>query len=531
EDEAHWRTTVVRNSYDAAPEELRSLAPERAGDFAVAGGGRVGTWLGGPGRFVVSPLADLDRSGRLARATASLSPELGAFEALDAAVEGDGCRVAPDETVLGRRAERVDCRGQSGRWDTSLWLDSATGIVLRLTAATGDRGQVLSPPFLVEVRRLDLSPAFGPATFTVEAPAGARTVWAGNGPAPEEYRVQPGPSVTHRIPVAPGGTSALAVGDDGAVWALGWARRPQPGEADPDRTLSRIDARSAEVTFSVPVSRYAQSVAVAGGWVWVAGTELVAEGSSDDKGNVTPARYAAVVERYEPATGRSAGVPLRIDGSGDTGILVVAGDELWFTGGPGHEFATGRSTASYSTLVRIDTATGAIAGELPVAGAVLGADATGRGGALWMMVSSVEPSDRENPDRPAVVALDPGSGAETARFPVAGPLSFAVGDGDLWVLMAETGPDTPAALRRIEARTGRELGRAEVGPEPMAVAAAGGSVWVTNRDDGTLLRLDPGTLEVRQVVVVGGSPGRIAWSAGAVWVADALEGTVSRVVP
>ena len=76
----------------------------------------------------------------------------------------------------------------------------------------------------------------------------------------------------------------------------------------------------------------------------------------------------------------------------------------------------------------------------------------------------------------------------------------------------------------------------------VGVAPAQASTTYTVVDLGTLggrvvgcldglLRLDQGTLEVRQVVVVGGSPGRIAWSAGAVWVADPLEGTVSRVVP
>lgn len=530
-DEAHWRTTVVSNSSDNGPAELQSLASERAGDFTVADGKRIGTYLSGPNRFLISPFADMDAASRQARATADLSPEFGGFAALDAALTGGDCRVAPDASTLGRTAKRVDCRTRPGAWDTKLWIDAVTGMVLRLTSATGDRGQVLSPPFLLEVRRLDLAPVFDPAIFAVAPPAGARAVWAGNGPAPEEYRVEPDTGVSARIPVAAGGTSAMAIGEDGAVWVLGWTRRPVPGDAEPDRTLSKIDPVTTEVVFSVPVSRHAQSVGVIGGSVWVGGAQMLAYGTSDDQGSSSPARYAAFVERYDPATGRRMGEALRIDGSTDTGNLVVEGEDLWFTGGPEHAFAERGYHASYTTLVRIDPSTGQAVEELPVDGAAFGwSDVTALGGRLWIMVSSVDTSDRNHPDRNSIVAVDPARGKEVARVPLAeSPVALATDGGALWVLTFGEDPDGPGILRKLDAGSGREVGRTTVGTGPACVAWAAGSVWVTNRDDGTLLRINPATLAVQNTIVVGGTPGKIAVGRDALWISDALVGTLSRV--
>ena len=75
----------------------------------------------------------------------------------------------------------------------------------------------------------------------------------------------------------------------------------------------------------------------------------------------------------------------------------------------------------------------------------------------------------------------------------------------------------------IDPDGGRITDQYSVGHSPGAVTAGGGSVWVANRLDGTVSRID----RDRQVVTidVGGAPAALAFGAGSLWVAD---GDVAR---
>ena len=57
-----------------------------------------------------------------------------------------------------------------------------------------------------------------------------------------------------------------------------------------------------------------------------------------------------------------------------------------------------------------------------------------------------------------------------------------------------------------------------VGNGPTAVAFGAGAVWVANRYDGTVSRIDPETHEVVKTIEVGNAPSGIAVSDGRVWV-------------
>ena len=57
-----------------------------------------------------------------------------------------------------------------------------------------------------------------------------------------------------------------------------------------------------------------------------------------------------------------------------------------------------------------------------------------------------------------------------------------------------------------------------------------GAVWVVNRHDGTLSRIDPATNTVTGTVRVGSDPTAVA-AGGAVWVAGGEDGTIARVGP
>jgi DNA-binding SARP family transcriptional activator len=92
-----------------------------------------------------------------------------------------------------------------------------------------------------------------------------------------------------------------------------------------------------------------------------------------------------------------------------------------------------------------------------------------------------------------------------------------------------------AALRgnsvvAIEAATGNVLGEVALGGRPAGLALGEGSVWVGNRDDETLLRLDPRSRKIIETIGLNVEPTDIAVGGGSVWVASS-DDLVLRVDP
>jgi virginiamycin B lyase len=57
-----------------------------------------------------------------------------------------------------------------------------------------------------------------------------------------------------------------------------------------------------------------------------------------------------------------------------------------------------------------------------------------------------------------------------------------------------------------------------VGRKPTAVAVAEGAVWVVNRGNGTVSKIDPGTEKVERTIEIGNAPSGIAFAGGFLWV-------------
>lgn len=70
---------------------------------------------------------------------------------------------------------------------------------------------------------------------------------------------------------------------------------------------------------------------------------------------------------------------------------------------------------------------------------------------------------------------------------------------------------------------------AEVGGNLWYVAVTEDSVWVTDRDDDSVVRLDPESLEVTDTIGVGREPIGVGASDEAAWVASVEDGTVGRI--
>jgi peptide/nickel transport system substrate-binding protein len=81
----------------------------------------------------------------------------------------------------------------------------------------------------------------------------------------------------------------------------------------------------------------------------------------------------------------------------------------------------------------------------------------------------------------------------------------------------------------IDAKSGRITAQYRVGHGPEAVAAGAGSVWVANRLDGTVARVDHG--QQVATIDVGGEPTGLVYGAGSLWVADGRGRTVAQIDP
>ena len=103
--------------------------------------------------------------------------------------------------------------------------------------------------------------------------------------------------------------------------------------------------------------------------------------------------------------------------------------------------------------------------------------------------------------------------------------SLAAADGSLWITQYDLG-----RLLRIDLPTGKVAARMDVGGSPGGVLAAAGAVWVHDFERGRLLAVDPRTNRVVKALEVGTNNSDIAFAAGSVWAIDE-RGRLLRVDP
>ena len=77
---------------------------------------------------------------------------------------------------------------------------------------------------------------------------------------------------------------------------------------------------------------------------------------------------------------------------------------------------------------------------------------------------------------------------------------------------------TGESVAVIDPGTGTIVGEIPVGGRPAGPAVGEGSVWVGNRDDNTLLRIDAGSLDVVRAMGLSVAPTDVELGAGSVWV-------------
>jgi YVTN family beta-propeller protein len=167
------------------------------------------------------------------------------------------------------------------------------------------------------------------------------------------------------------------------------------------------------------------------------------------------------------------------------------------------------------TVTRIDTRRGTVAATIPVGPAPADLRVLALGdGAVWVTV------------RDALVRLDPRTDRVVARIIVHSPAGAAAGGGSVWVSNADDG-----TLTRIDARTNRVVTRVRVGVTPASVALAGGFAWVVNNGEGTVSQVDTATNRVVARIPVTAHAYDLTAGAGAVWIQSYADSSVFRIEP
>jgi YVTN family beta-propeller protein len=329
-----------------------------------------------------------------------------------------------------------------------------------------------------------------------------------------------------RIGLAVGGAVLVAGLVVGAVYAFGGSDRPLLAYPN---SLAVIDPANNKVVRVVPVGDTPRGVAVGRHAVWVANSadgtisKLEIDTLRVIKTIGIGAHATEIVESsgrawvvtgldnsLVPIDARSGGVhpaiPLSRDRTASAYAVATGAGSLWASSG--------------DRLLEIDPVTGTIVSSRHVGAGHEGAagccfsihDLDFGDGAVWVADASE-----------TLARVSPHGGRVTGSTQLGViPAAVKVGYGAVWVGLPD--PNRPVlALWRVDPRTVRvtqtiTLGRQNNYLASMDVALGAGSVWVTNYDEGTLMRVDPNSLDVIAKIKIGGHPYGITVGAGRVWV-------------
>jgi YVTN family beta-propeller protein len=275
--------------------------------------------------------------------------------------------------------------------------------------------------------------------------------------------------------------SALAVAFD-SLWAANYR----------DKTVTRIDRRTGNVLATIPVGGHPNALTAHQDtvWVWTLEDGLVPiDPRFNRAGN--PGSLGRRIARLTASTRRAA--PLRGRSRFGGGKVTSGGGFLWLT-------------VPRATMIRVNPVRPEgllrIVPDDGVEGAI-----RYRNGEAWVAgFARVFPI--------AASTGVPGSGIHvgTAR-----DLTF--GFGSLWAVGGDLVQGVDTALRRIDLHGRLVEETIEVGSDPVAVAAAGGSIWVASRRDRAIRRVDPAENRVVETIPLGAQPTSLAADEDGIWVA------------
>jgi DNA-binding beta-propeller fold protein YncE len=301
------------------------------------------------------------------------------------------------------------------------------------------------------------------------------------------------------------------------------------------------------ITAAIDVPGHPFRISVGRDFVWVL--------TRGPAGACAPPRQPCTVLRIDPGTNRVVGKPITLPRDGWD--LAVGAGSVWVTQFDGR-------------ILRIDARTGRIrpVGARPL---YFGSVVAFGGGFVWTG------NDDERNDGGSITRIDPADnrlvGAPLVPARSSSPQSISFSGGALWVAdhagwLVKIDPATFTVVARerlrfgphgvvatkhaayvadahanrlLEAdpRTAKIRREAKLSPGPIFPVFGAGSLWSssagqwsgeTGRRDDRVLRIDPESLEIAELVHVGGSVPSVAFGFGSVWAADNV-GRVVRIAP
>jgi DNA-binding SARP family transcriptional activator/streptogramin lyase len=105
------------------------------------------------------------------------------------------------------------------------------------------------------------------------------------------------------------------------------------------------------------------------------------------------------------------------------------------------------------------------------------------------------------------------------------------------LVLALSGSSGPIAVLAnsiavLDPATGRITADVPIGGRPVAMTLGGGSLWVANADDQTVIRINPKTRKVEDTIGgLGNDVSDLAFAFGSLWVAGGNDGTLMRIDP
>jgi hypothetical protein len=304
---------------------------------------------------------------------------------------------------------------------------------------------------------------------------------------------------------------------------------------------------ASQITARIEVPGHPFRIAAGRDFVWVLTRGLA--------GACVPPRQPCTVLRIDPRANRVVGRPISLPR--DAWDLAVGAGSVWVTQFDGR-------------ILRIDARTGRIAriGARPL---YFGSVVAFGGGFVWTG------NDDERNKGGSIARIDPSDnrvvGAPLVPARPSSPQSISFSGGALWVAdhagwLVKIDPRTFTVVARqrlrfgphgvvatgqaayvadahanrlLEAdpRTAKIRRVAKLSPGPIFPVFGAGSLWsssaaqwsgATGRRDDRVLRIDPASLELAEVVRVGGNVPSVAFAFGSVWAADNV-GRVVRITP
>lgn len=185
--------------------------------------------------------------------------------------------------------------------------------------------------------------------------------------------------------------------------------------------------------------------------------------------------------------------------------VAIGAQAVWATSNPGG--------AHNGSLVRIDPQSGRITARRTVGGEPV--DIALVAGEVWLALSHAGD----------LVEIDPKTLRTLRRVHVAAGISRLAADGnDLWVLDRRN-----ETVIRIDAQAPTIIGAPlAIGKVLQDIAAGGGSLWIAS-SDSTLTRVNQQGHPIGTPIAVGAPSLSLASDATGVWVASATDNTISRV--